>query len=140
MAATKTHGGNMMLVNSAFRGAKSFSLIPVSLTSPYVEAMFDPSSGILAIITKDKKQSFHMMPRLDDFGNPQQVKFPREDGKTVKEQRVSVETFNEFYLSEKSDIEAFIKLFAVNEKDFGYQDFLNVDLEETKTSPILTAE
>jgi len=53
---------------------------------------------------------------------------------------VSVETFNEFYLSEKSDIEAFIKLFAVNEKDFDYQDFLNVDLEETKTSPILTAE
>ena len=43
-------GKNMMLVNSSFRGAKSFNLIPVSKDAPYIEAMFDPSSGILACI------------------------------------------------------------------------------------------
>ena len=42
-------GQNMMLVNSSFRNAKSFTMIPVSIDSPYVEAMFDPTSGILAV-------------------------------------------------------------------------------------------
>ncbi len=45
-------GQNMMLVNSTFRNAKSFTLIPVSMDSPYTEAMFDPASGILAVISK----------------------------------------------------------------------------------------
>ena len=45
-------GKNMMLITSAFRNLKSFTLIPVSNDSPYVEAMYDPSSGILAVITK----------------------------------------------------------------------------------------
>ena len=55
-------GQCMMLVQSAFRNAKSFTLIPVSLDSPYVEAMFDPSSGILAVISKVMKQHNQMSP------------------------------------------------------------------------------
>ena len=51
-------GQNMLLVHSSFRNAKSFTLIPVSLDSPYVEAMYDPSSGILAVISKVMKKSF----------------------------------------------------------------------------------
>ena len=62
-------GQNMMLISSSFRNVKSFSLMPVNNDCPYVEAMYDPSSGILAVITKIRKQSFHMMPRLDDNGH-----------------------------------------------------------------------
>lgn len=131
-------GNNMMLVNSVFRNAKSFSLIPVSNDSPYVEAMFDPASGILAVISKDKKQSFHMMPRLDDDGQPQRLKNPNMSaGKTVKEQRVMIDTFNEFYISEKADIETFIELFAINASSFDYKSFLEVDTKETKVSNII---
>lgn len=131
-------GNNMMLVNSVFRNAKSFSLIPVSNDSPYVEAMFDPASGILAVISKDRKQSFHMMPRLDDNGQPQRLKSPSmETGKTVKEQRVMIDTFNEFYISEKADIETFIELFAINASSFDYKSFLEVDTKETKVSNII---
>ena len=36
-------GQNMMLVNSSFRNAKSFTMIPVSNDSPYTEAMFEKS-------------------------------------------------------------------------------------------------
>jgi hypothetical protein len=131
-------GNNMMLVNSVFRNAKSFSLIPVSNDSPYVEAMFDPASGILAVISKDRKQSFHMMPRLDDDGQPQRLKNPNMSaGKTVKEQRVMIDTFNEFYISEKADIETFIELFAINASSFDYKSFLEVDTKETKVSNII---
>ena len=131
-------GQNMMLISSAFRNAKSFSLLPVSNDSPYVEAMFDPSSSILAVISKVKKNSFHMLPRLGEDGQPQRLKVPnKQTGKTVKEQRVEMQTFSEFYISDKKDIETFIELFAINASSFDYKEFLEVDIKETKTSSII---
>lgn len=130
-------GQNMMLVHSSFRNAKSFTLIPVSNDSPYVEAMFDPSSGILAVISKVMKQSYHMLPKLDDTGQPVRLKVPNKvTGKTHKEERRLVDTFSEFYLSNKDDIDVFIHMFAVNAKDFDYKQYM-VDVNETKTSPII---
>jgi len=131
-------GNNMMLVNSVFRGARSFSLVPVSLDSPYIEAMFDPTSSILAVISKERKESFHMMPRLDESGQPQKLKVPNNTtGKTVKEQRVTLNTFQEYYINDRSDIETFIELFAINASSFGYKEFLDVDVKETKVSNII---
>ena len=134
---TKLIGQNMMLVNSSFRNAKSFTLIPVSADSPYVEAMFDPQSSILAVISKVMKQSYHMVPKLNDDGQPIRLKSPnQETGKTVKEERRLVDTFSEFYLSDKKDIETFIHMFAVNASDFDYKEFF-VDVKETKVSNII---
>ena len=131
-------GQNMMLVNSAFRNAKSFTLIPVSNDSPYVEAMFDPSSGVLAVISKVMKQSYHMVPKLDDTGQPVRLKTPNQQtGKTHKEARRLVDTFSEFYLQDKNDIELFINMFAVNAEQFDYNSFLNVDIKETKKSNLI---
>jgi len=131
-------GQNMMLVNSAFRNAKSFTLIPVSSDSPYVEAMFDPSSSVLAVISKVMKQSYHMVPKLDESGQPVRLKTPNQQtGKTVKEERRLVDTFSEFYLQDKNDIELFINMFAVNAEQFDYNSFLSVDVKETKTSKII---
>lgn len=130
-------GQNMMLINSSFRNAKSFTLIPVSNDSPYVEAMFDPTSSILAVISKVMKQSYHMVPRLSDTGEPIKLKIPNQQtGKTVKEERRLVDTFSEFYLSDQKDIETFIHMFAVNAKDFDYNSFF-VDVKETKVSKII---
>ena len=133
----KPIGQCMMLVNSSFRNAKSFTLIPVSNDSPYVEAMFDPASSILAVISKVCKQSYHMVPKLDDEGQPQRLKKPNpQTGKTHKEERRLVDTFSEFYLSDKKDIDTFIHMFAVNAEEFDYNEFF-VDVKETKTSPII---
>lgn len=133
-----TIGQNMMLVNSSFRNAKSFTMIPVSLDSPYTEAMFDPASGILAVISKVMKQSYHMVPKLDDNGDPQRLKTPNQQtGKTVKEERRLVDTFSEFYLSDKADIETFIHMFGVNATEFDYTQFMQTDVKETKVSNII---
>ena len=134
---TKSIGQNMMLVNSTFRNTKSFTLIPVSSDSPYVEAMFDPSSSILAVISKVMKQSYHMVPKLNDDGEPQRLKSPNpQTGKTVKEERRLVDTFSEFYLNDKKDIETFIHMFAVNATSFDLEEFF-VDLQETKVSKLI---
>jgi len=130
-------GQNMMLVNSSFRNAKSFTMIPVSNDSPYTEAMFDPTSGILAVISKVMKQSYHMVPKLDDDGQPMRLKTPNQQtGKTHKEERRLVDTFSEFYLSDKKDIEDFINIFAINASSYDYKQFF-VDVEETKVSKII---
>ena len=132
-------GKNMMLVNSSFRGAKSFNLIPVSKDAPYIEAMFDPSSGILACIGVNSKQSFHMVPRLNDEGQPMRLKVPNKTtGKTVKEQRVSQQTYSEYYIAEKNDIEDFINIFAINADTFDYKQFTDVEIKDTKVSKIIT--
>ncbi len=130
-------GQNMMLVNSTFRNAKSFTLIPVSLDSPYTEAMFDPASGILAVISKVMKQSYHMVPKLDDDGQPIRLKKPNpQTGKTHKEERRLVDTFSEFYLSDRADIETFIHMFAINAEHFKVDEFF-VDLKKTEPSKII---
>ena len=130
-------GQNMMLVNSTFRNAKSFTLIPVSMDSPYTEAMFDPASGILAVISKVMKQSYHMVPKLDDDGQPQRLKTPNQQtGKTHKEERRLVDTFSEFYLSDRADIETFIHMFAINAENFSVEEFF-VDLKKTEPSKII---
>ena len=122
-----------MLITSPFRNMNSFSLIPVNSECPYVEAMFDPSSGILAVITKTSKQSFHMIPKLDENGQPLRLKVPdKETGKTIKEIRVSTETFSEFYITKKDEIESFINIFAINPDTFDFMTFVQVDEKETK--------
>ena len=130
-------GQNMMLVTSSFRNTKSFTMIPVSNDSPYVEAMFDPTSGILAVISKVMKQSYHMVTKLDDDGQPLKLRTPNpQTGKTVKEERRLVDTFSEFYLTDKVDIEIFINLFGINASTFNYKEFF-VELKETKKSKII---
>ena len=130
-------GQNMMLVTSSFRNAKSFTMIPVSNDSPYVEAMYDPASGILAVISKVMKQSYHMVTKLDDDGQPLKLRTPNpQTGKTVKEERRLVDTFSEFYLADALDIEQFIHLFAINASTFDYKAFF-VDIKETKKSNII---
>ena len=130
-------GKNMLLVNSTFRNAKSFTLIPVSNDSPYTEAMFDPTSGILAVISKVMKQSYHMVPKLNDDGEPIRLKTPNpQTGKTVKEERRLVDTFSEFYLTDRADIDIFINMFAVNADNFKYDDFF-VDLQKTEPSKVI---
>ena len=78
-----------------------------------------------------------MMPRLDETGQPQRLRTPnKETGKTVKEQRVSVETFSEFYITDKEEIKNFIGMFAVNTASFDYDQYF-VDAEKTETSNII---
>ena len=131
-------GKNMMLISSPFRNMPSFSLIPVSNEAPYVEAMFDPSSDILAVISKISKQSFHMMPKLDENGQPQRLKVPnKETGKTIREVRVSTETFSEFYLTNKDEIKDFLNIFAINADTFDFNAFMSVDVDKVKTPKII---
>ena len=130
-------GQNMMLVNSSFRGVKSFSLIPVAEDCPYSEVMYDPASSVLAVITKIEKKMFRMIAKLDNDGNPKLLKTPnKQTGEIHQKERVELTTLTEFYISDKKDINDFVNIFAINAESFDFNQFF-VDIDETKQSKLI---
>lgn len=117
-------GQNMMIIKSSFGPRRSFKMIPVNETCPYIECLFDPESRILAIISKNLKQSYHMLPKLDENGDPVKSKMPRPGGKVTREERRLIETYSEYYILDVEEVEKFIKAFAFNAEHFNYKEFL----------------
>lgn len=111
----------MMLVSSTWGEHKTFKLIPVSADAPYNEVIFDVDNKVLAVISKEKKQTFHMMPKLDDTGSVIPLKNKRTGNKDYAEERRVLETFYEYFIEELPEITEFINLFALNADSFPYQ-------------------
>lgn len=132
---------SMMLITSTWGPAKTFKLLPVTLECPYAEAIYDCHSGVFALIGKDKKQTFHMLPKLTDTGDVQQMKIgKRDNGKPHAEERKLVESFYEYYIEVQSEIEDFINMFCINADSFDYKQYFKI-AEDMKNgmsaSPIL---
>lgn len=121
---------SMMLITSNWGPYKSFKAIPLNADCPFMEAIFDPSSKILAVISKHSKQSYHMLPKLDDNGDPMKLKLgKRENGKDFREERRLIETYAEYYVSERSEIETFLNGFCLNADSYNYAEYLDAELE-----------
>jgi hypothetical protein len=114
----------MTIVSSLWNDAKSFRLIPVTNDCPYVEGIFDVDLQVLVIISKNKKQSYHMLPKLDDNGDALKSRSKRANGKDVKEERRMVDSFQEYYIIEHDDIIDFIEKCADNTSKFDYKQFI----------------
>lgn len=120
----------MRIITSTWNKQKTFKLIPISADCPYNEGIFDPETKTLAIISKDKKQSMHMVTKLNESGDPEFLKIgKRLNGKDYKEERKILETFYEYYIEDKGDILNFLSDVAVNYKD--YLKEINTILEAT---------
>ena len=114
----------MMLVQSSWQENQTFRLIPVTDNCPYVECIFDPGTKVFVIISKTTKQSLHMLPKLDDYG---QV---ITGSKGTKQDRHKIEVFQEFYIEDTIAIKDLIHLFAINAKTFDYEAFMSEKEEE----------
>jgi hypothetical protein len=120
----------MMLVQATWNDKQTFRMIPVADSCPYVECIFDPDTKVFVIISKLTKQSLHMLPKLDDNGDPMMVKSARTNGRTFREERHKIEVFQEFYVEDKAAMDEIIKMFAVNAKKFDYKKFLGTEKSE----------
>lgn len=108
----------MMLVEATWQDKKTFRLIPIAESCPYVECIFDPETKVFVVISKIRKTALHMLPKLDDYGQA------IAGTKGMKQERHKIEVFQEFYVEDKSAIEELIKIFAVNAK-FDYKKFMS---------------
>ena len=103
-----------MVIKSDWNGQPTFKMIPLSKDCPYLEAIYDSQSKVLALIGLTRKNVFHMLPKLDDNGDVVPRKTRTEGTKAHKEERRTIETFQEYYLIDAEDIKSFVKMFAVN--------------------------
>lgn len=114
---------SMMLVEATWQDKKTFRLIPITESCPYVECIFDPETKVFVVISKITKTSLHMLPKLDEYGQP------ITGTKGTKQDRHKIEVFQEFYVEDASAIEELIKLMSINSK-FDYKKFMSKTEEE----------
>lgn len=117
-------GGNMLLIKSDWNEDQTFKLIPLTLDCPYIEGIYDPSTNVLVMISRVSMSKLHMLPKLDDNGDPAPLKVPRKNGRAVKEERKTVETFQEFYIDNIDAVNSIIDIFAVNKDKFDYKKYI----------------
>lgn len=124
-----------MLISGIWEQQPTFRLIPIEKDCPYNEAIYDPAQKVLAVLSRDKKESYHFLPKLDDNGDILRTKGnkPRSDGKPYAEQRVMVPTYYEYFISNPDQIEFFVKQFAANSDKFQYKDFIKPKDESDKS-------
>ena len=108
----------MMLLQASWQDQQTFRMIPITENCPYVECIFDPGTKVFVVISKIKKTTLHMLPKLDEYGQPV------TGTKGMKQERHKIEVFQEFYVEDTSAIEELIKTFAVNAKKFDYKKFM----------------
>jgi len=119
-----TIGANMLLIQSDWNEEKTFKLIPLTNDCPYIEAIYDPGTKVLVMISRISMTKLHMLPKLDDNGDPAPLKVPRKNGRAVKEERKTIETFQEFYIDNNEAIDALVDIFAVNKDKFDYKQYI----------------
>lgn len=117
----------MMLVQATWQESQTFRMVPIDTTCPYVECIFDPGTKVFVIISKIKRTSLQMLPKLDEYGQPAM------GSKGRKEERHKVEVFQEFYIEHTDAIKELVEMFAVNAKTFDYNQFLGTEAPAKKT-------
>ena len=120
-----TYEASMLLTSSLWANKPSFRLMPLTEECLFVEGIYDTESKVLVMISKVQKDTFHMVPKLDDNGDVLVSKAPRANGSRYKEERRQLETFQEYYITEKNEIDEFIKMVAVNSDKYDYSQYLN---------------
>ena len=118
---------SMMIVQATWNETQTFRLIPIATECPYVECIFDPATKVFVIISKIKRTSLQMLPKLDEYGQP------ALGSKGRKEERHKVEVFQEFYIEHTDAIKDLVDLFAINAKTFDYNQFLGTEAPAKKT-------
>lgn len=128
----------MAIVSGTWGPMDTFKLIPVTKECPYLECIYNPQAKVLAVIGTHKKETFHMVPKLDDNGDPVKVKGqPRESKNPVREQRVKMETYSEYYVMGEEEVENFLKRVTVNHEEFEYTEILTKEvMEDPSASPV----
>lgn len=128
----------MMLYTTATNGTKTFGLMPLSSDCPFNEAIYMPTVEALAVLSKSNRDTFSMVERLDENGNPTAQTGKGAEGAKAKMQRVQVSTPWEYFIHEKDEIRDFVKKVAVNADSFDYSQFIKSDSDIEVVSQIIT--
>lgn len=123
----KTNQPVMRAYSSTWNEKPSFKLMPFTNDCLFIEGLFDTETQTLVLFTKEKKQSLHLIPKLNDEGDV--VPTAKRKGKAYKEQRITLDTYMEYYVTDKKEICEVIDSLIMN-PEFDYKKFITE--EKTK--------
>ena len=109
---------SMIIVQATWQENQTFRMVPISTDCPYVECIFDPATKVFVVISKIKRTSLQMLPKLDEYGQPV------TGTKGHREERHKLEVFQEFYIEDKTAVETLVEFFGINAKKFDYKKFM----------------
>lgn len=114
---------SMLLISSFRDGAPTFRMMPITKDCPYGEIIYVPQARALVVFHKHVVEGLHMVPQLDGNGEP--VRNPRATAKEnpYKQERKVLTTPHESYVTDKSEIEMLVDMFAFN-SEFDYKKFM----------------
>jgi hypothetical protein len=111
-------------------------MIPTAIECPYNECIYDPQANVLAVISKERKQTMHMMAKLNEWGDVVPMKVgKRSNGKDYAEERKTLETYYEYFIEDPADIRKFVKQFAFNKETIDWEKYLTTS--ETKEPSVI---
>jgi len=114
-------------------------MIPATPDCIYNEAIFDLDSKVLALISKEKKQSLHMVAKVNEWGDVVPMKIgKRANGKDYAEERKTLETFYEYYVEDVADVKDIVARLAVNSDTFDITSFIEAKTEAPKTGNLIS--
>lgn len=116
---------SMIIYSAEWHGKKTFRMLPAVESCPFNEVIYDPETKVLAVISKEFKEKPHMFAKLNNAGKPLQG-----SGDTALEERIFMDTYFEYYLDNKADINNFITMFAINPTHDAVNVIDNVTPEE----------
>jgi hypothetical protein len=123
--------GNQLISNTG-QVTKTFSCIPVDLSCPYLECLFDPAENMLGIISVNTKDTLQQVTKLDNKGLPKR----NQDGNTMQQapfftERIVMNAPQEYYIRDKEEISAFLTMVAVN-PEFNWEECFSKPLTKEK--------
>ena len=113
-----------MLYTTATNGDKTFSLMPLTDSCPFNEAIYMPKLEALAVLSKSTRDTFTMVERLDENGNPTAQTGKGAKTEEAKMQRVQIASPWEYFIHEKDEIRDFVISNAINADTFEFQKYM----------------
>lgn len=114
---------SMLLISAYKDQAPTFKMIPLNQECPFGEAIYVPSAKVLLILYKHTVEGLHMVPKLNDDGEPVLRKTPAKDGNPYRQERRVMNLPQDSYIHDKEEIKAFIQMFAIN-PSFDYEKLM----------------
>lgn len=120
----------MIKITSGFGNKPTFKLIPISSDCPYLEAVFNPITKMLSVVSIVKYEGFQFLFKIDDSGNKIPLPGKQQDKNQpvlYKQERLRVDHFYEYTIAERKEIEEFVEIFTENFKANDIADYFKTE-------------
>jgi hypothetical protein len=130
---------SMLLTTSMWESEKpeiqyeTFNLMPIAKECPFREGFFDPEVGVLVLMSKECREQFTPIPRINEFGS----EIFKRNRKLVHQQRIQIPV--EHIIEDPKEIRNFLNLFAYNTDTFDFEKYLDGPVMPSKRRENISA-